>query len=37
MAKSEKYFCDFRERQGVNYFFGKFVRILTDFIMFFPH
>ncbi|MBY5793106.1 hypothetical protein GFL91_07005 [Rhizobium leguminosarum bv. viciae] len=36
MAKSEKYFRDFRERRGVNYLFGKFVRILADFIMFFP-
>jgi hypothetical protein len=36
MAKSEKYFRDFRERHGVNYPFGKFVRILTDFIRFFP-
>jgi len=37
MAKSEKYFRDFRERQAVNYPFGKFVRILADFIRFFPH
>ncbi|MBY3414320.1 hypothetical protein HFN87_13670 [Rhizobium laguerreae] len=36
MAKSEKYFRDFRERHGVNYPFGKFVRILADFISFFP-
>ncbi|TAY19540.1 hypothetical protein ELH91_23380 [Rhizobium leguminosarum] len=36
MAKPEKYFRDFRERRGINYPFGKFVRILTDFIRFFP-
>ncbi|MGO6907057.1 hypothetical protein ACCS96_43945, partial [Rhizobium ruizarguesonis] len=36
MAKSEKYFRDFRERYGVNHPFGKFVLILTDFIRFFP-
>ncbi|MBY3387361.1 hypothetical protein [Rhizobium laguerreae] len=36
MAKSEKYFRDFRERRGINYPFGKFVRILADFIRFFP-
>lgn len=36
MAKSEKYFRDFRERHDVNYPFGKFVLILTDFIRFFP-
>ncbi|WP_126904800.1 hypothetical protein [Rhizobium phaseoli] len=36
MAKSEKNFRDFCERRDGDRRSGKFIRILTDFIMFFP-
>ena len=37
MAKPEKNFRDFCERRNGDRRSGKFIRILTDFIMFFPH
>jgi len=37
MANEVKKFRDFRERQDVYHFSGKFVRILADFIALFPN
>jgi hypothetical protein len=37
MAKEVKKFRDFREGYDVYHFTGKFIRILADFIAFFPH